>query len=64
MLQMYGEKVEEAEELKLDIDDLKTMYRLKNCCFSVLKFCHVIKTLHDTPTFLSWLFMLKIIIAI
>ena len=27
MLQMYGEKAEEAEELKLDIDDLKTMYR-------------------------------------
>ena len=27
MLQMYGEKAEEAEELKLDIDELKTMYR-------------------------------------
>ena len=27
MLQMYGEKAEEAEELKLDIEDLKTMYR-------------------------------------
>ena len=27
MLQMYGEKAEEAEELKLDIDDLETMYR-------------------------------------
>ena len=27
MLQMYGEKAEEAEELKLDINDLKTMYR-------------------------------------
>ena len=27
MLQMYGEKTEEAEELKLDIEDLKTMYR-------------------------------------
>ena len=24
---MYGEKAEEAEELELDIDDLKTMYR-------------------------------------
>ena len=33
MLQMYGEKAEEAEELKLDIEDLKAMYRqqvLKN----------------------------------
>lgn len=27
MLQMYGEKAEEAEELKLDIQDLKSMYR-------------------------------------
>ena len=27
MLQMYGEKAEEAEELKLDIQDLKVMYR-------------------------------------
>ena len=27
MLQMYGEKAEEAEELKLDIQDLKAMYR-------------------------------------
>ena len=31
MLQMYGEKAEEAEELKLDIDDLKTMYRQQVC---------------------------------
>ena len=27
LLQMYGEKAEEAEELKLDIQDLKDMYR-------------------------------------
>ena len=27
MLQMYGEKAEETEELKLDIQDVKTMYR-------------------------------------
>lgn len=27
MLQMYGEKAEQAEELKLDIQDLKSMYR-------------------------------------
>ena len=27
MLQMYGEKAEETEELKLDIQDLKTLYR-------------------------------------
>ena len=27
LLQMYGEKAELAEELKLDIQDLKDMYR-------------------------------------
>ena len=27
MLQMFGEKAEEAEELKMDIQDLKAMYR-------------------------------------
>ena len=27
LLQMFGEKVEEAEELRLDIQDLKSMYR-------------------------------------
>ena len=37
MLQMYGEKAEEAEELKLDIDDLKAMYRQQvKHLFSVL----------------------------
>ena len=40
MLQMYGEKAEEAEELKLDIDDLKSMYRQQVCMrwfYSVFK---------------------------
>ena len=27
LLQMYGEKAERAEELRLDIEDLKEMYR-------------------------------------
>lgn len=27
MLQLYGEKVEEAEELKLDLQDVKEMYK-------------------------------------
>ena len=27
LLQMYGEKAEEAEELKLDIQDMKDMYK-------------------------------------
>lgn len=27
LLQMYGEKVEEAEELRLDLEDIKSMYK-------------------------------------
>ena len=27
LLQMFGEKAEETEELRMDIEDLKTMYR-------------------------------------
>jgi hypothetical protein len=26
-MQMYGEKAEEAEELKMDLQDVKTMFR-------------------------------------
>jgi len=29
MLTMYGEKVEEAEELKLDLQDVKEMYKMQ-----------------------------------
>merc|ERR1719481_2487180 len=29
MLTMYGEKVEEAEELKLDLQDVKEMYKIQ-----------------------------------
>ncbi len=35
LLQMYGEKEEECEELKLDLQDVKEMYRLQVyfiCC--------------------------------
>ena len=28
-IQMYGEKVEEAEELKLDLQDVKEMYKMQ-----------------------------------
>ena len=28
-LQMYGEKVEEAEELKLDLQDVKEVYKMQ-----------------------------------
>lgn len=27
ILQMYGEKAEEAEELRLDLEDVKNMYK-------------------------------------
>lgn len=27
ILQMYGEKAEEAEELRLDLEDVKSMYK-------------------------------------
>ena len=27
LLQMYGEKVEETEELRLDLEDVKEMYK-------------------------------------
>ena len=36
---MYGEKAEEAEELKLDIDDLKTMYRQQVQHYYSTMFC-------------------------
>uniref|UniRef100_K1Q536 TATA element modulatory factor n=1 Tax=Magallana gigas TaxID=29159 RepID=K1Q536_MAGGI len=29
LLQMYGEKVEEADELRLDLQDVKEMYKLQ-----------------------------------
>ena len=53
LLQMYGEKAEEAEELKLDLLDVKAMYRsqvllwphtyIDNCAYIYLiaRFYHV-----------------------
>ena len=29
LLQMYGEKTEEAEELRLDLEDVKEMYKMQ-----------------------------------
>lgn len=31
LLQMYGEKVEETEELRLDLQDVKDMYKAQVC---------------------------------
>ena len=37
MLQMFGEKAEEAEELKMDIQDLKAMYRQQVITSNMIK---------------------------
>lgn len=31
VLQMYGEKAEEADELRMDLDDIKNMYKQQVC---------------------------------
>lgn len=33
VLQMYGEKAEQAEELRMDLEDVKSMYKsqVRNC---------------------------------
>ena len=31
VLQMYGEKAEEADELKMDLQDVKAMYKQQVC---------------------------------
>ncbi len=55
VLQMYGEKAEEVDELKMDLHDIKQMYKqqvsqvsrpdqLAQCHFSVpflVKFCYI-----------------------
>lgn len=37
LLMMYGEKVEEAEELRLDLQDVKDMYKAQVRCCSCCK---------------------------
>ena len=36
LLQMYGEKVEEAEELRLDLQDVKDMYKSQVYVYDLL----------------------------
>ena len=53
MLQMYGEKAEEAEELKLDIQDLKIMYRQQvHDMFSITSGGHDIRQYGNTSLML------------
>lgn len=47
ILQMYGEKAEEAEELKLDIQDLKLMYRQQ--VNLVIETTNMLASLHGYP---------------
>lgn len=44
LLQMYGEKVEETQELRLDLQDVKEMYKTQ--VFIIIFFCYVLKYLH------------------
>ena len=37
VLQMYGEKAEEAEELKMDLIDIKNMYKQQVYCSLVVR---------------------------
>jgi hypothetical protein len=37
LLQMYGEKLEESEELKMDLQDVKDMYKAQVISFNFLK---------------------------
>lgn len=51
MLQMYGEKAEEAEELKLDILDLKAVYRQQvNYYCNVMMYSLVVSALIENVT--------------
>jgi len=43
LLQMYGEKVEEGEELRMDLQDIKEMYKTQ-----VMTFMHSLQFYCDT----------------
>lgn len=45
LLQMFGEKAEETEELRMDIEDLKTMYRQQvSVCLKSLLIASTVST--------------------
>ena len=41
LLQMYGEKEEQAEELRLDLQDVKSMYRQQVIIFETFQYLMV-----------------------
>ena len=41
LLQMYGEKVEEANELRLDLEDVKDMYKAQVIITQFVKIYHM-----------------------
>lgn len=43
---MYGEKVEEAEEMRMDLQDIKKMYKDQVCVYN----CYSLE-LEDKPNF-------------
>lgn len=52
LLQLYGEKLEESEELKLDLQDVKDMYKAQVC---ITYFAIYIYRLNKTYFFfISW----------
>nr|CAD7393365.1 unnamed protein product [Timema cristinae] len=44
LLQMYGEKVEETQELKLDLQDVKEMYKIQVVWHILFHFCRSFQT--------------------
>lgn len=53
MFQMYGEKVEEVEELRLDLEDVKEMYKLQVMFENILEFVQFWYFLNDLSVCLS-----------
>lgn len=51
---MYGEKQEETEELKLDLQDIKTMYKAQVDVCDVKIYLSVTTKMLTTPAFLHF----------
>lgn len=42
LLQLYGEKLEESEELKLDLQDVKDMYKAQVCIKKIVYYFYIL----------------------
>ena len=53
LLQMYGEKSEEVEELRLDLQDVKEMYKLQVSCHRInmhyCRYTYILTSSHFPP---------------